>query len=72
MNYSEARRDAQQKADETGYDHGVAKDAFGEYGVRMLSRWEHRFGSDLRCEVVSCSTLANCKPGHGPMARGGR
>jgi hypothetical protein len=71
--YRAARRDAQTRADQTGYDHGIERnDLFKNFRVFMLPRRENRHGHELRCEVVMCSDLARCQPGHGPMARNAR
>jgi len=67
MNYAEAKLEAQTKADETGYDYGVMKNAFGGYSCFMLPQKRNRGGSELRCEVVSCSNLSRCQIGHGPV-----
>lgn len=69
MTYDEAKRKAQASADETGFDYGVEKNAFG-FSCFMLPQKRNRCGHELRCEVVMCATLAKCQPGHGPMARG--
>lgn len=63
--YERVKADAQRKADESGHDYGVERHAFG-YHCFMLPRRENRYGHELRCEVVHCSTLAKCQPGHGP------
>ena len=69
--YNAARVITQAKADATGFDFGLeANDIFHEYSVRMLPMKQHRSGSELRCEVVMCSNLSTCQPGHGPMAKG--
>ncbi len=65
--YGRARREAQAKANETGYDHGLERnDLFKTFSVRILPRRENRTGHELRAEVVSCENLDRCKPGHGP------
>lgn len=67
MNYSEARAYAQKVANETGFDVGL--ECFGaECLTRILPRREHRYGSELRCEVVMCEILDKCQPGHGPIS----
>lgn len=65
MTYAEAKRRARAAANETGFDHGLTRSAFG-WSFMMLPRRENRFGHELRCEVVSCDDLARCRPGHGP------
>lgn len=64
MKYEEAKKEAQRKANETGFDHGVHEHAFG-YSCFMLPQKKNRFGSDLRCEVVSCMDYEKQQPGHG-------
>ena len=65
--YPVARADAQRRADATGIDHGIeANDVFGHWHVFMLPRRESRTGFELTCEVVMCSDLDRCQPGHGP------
>lgn len=64
-NYKSVRAEAQKQADELGFDFGVERDAFG-FRSFMLPRRENRYGHEVRCEVVSCSNLAKCQPGHGP------
>lgn len=65
--YESARAAAQAAANEDGFDRGVEK-----LGTRwrffMLPQKRNRFGFELRCEVVSCTDLKRCKPGHGPCA----
>ncbi len=69
--YKIVRAFAQQRANATGFDHGVSKNSlFGTYEARMLPRAENRCGDELRCEVVHPERLDACQPGHGPMARG--
>lgn len=67
MDYQTARAEAQAKANATGFDYGVSKNAFG-YTVFMLPQKRNRSGYELTCEVVHCEELAKCKPGHGPCA----
>jgi hypothetical protein len=67
VTYDEAKREAQESAGRLGYDYGVAKNAFG-YSAFMLPQMRNRYGHELRCEVVSCTDLAKCQPGHGPTA----
>lgn len=65
--YVAARAEAQAKANATGLDHGIeANDVFKTWRVFMLPRRENRYGHELRCEVVSCESLAKCQQGHGP------
>lgn len=68
-NYAEVKAEAQKKADESGFDFGVEKDFFG-YRCFGLPEKKNRYGHELQCEVVSCSFLDKCQPGHGPMAKG--
>jgi hypothetical protein len=68
MKYEEARKEAQSKADSTGFDHGIAKNAFG-YSVFMLPKQENRRGRELTCEVVSSMNLAKTQPGHGGQGK---
>ena len=64
--YREARAEAQRKANESGFDHGLERnDLFEDFHVFMLPRRENRYGHELRCEVVSCEFPAKCQPGHG-------
>lgn len=65
MTYKEAAADAQRRADETGRDHGISKDAFGGFGVFALPAKPFRFGRDLACEVRSCTSFDRMLPGHG-------
>ena len=65
--YSSAKAAAQQRADESGFDHMLeANHIFETFSVRMLPRRENRYGHELRGEVVSCSNLSKCQAGHGP------
>jgi len=65
--YAQARSEAQAAADRTGFDYGIEHNAlFKDYRVFMLPQKTNRRGHELRCEVVSCSDLAGCRPGHGP------
>jgi hypothetical protein len=63
-NYKTVRAEAQKKADETGFDYGVEKDAFGFHHF-MLPQKQNRFGHELRCEVVSAMNPEKCQKGHG-------
>jgi hypothetical protein len=63
--YAAARADAQARADDTGYDHGL--EWLGYWSIFMLPRRESRFGRDMNCEAVMCSDLARCQHGHGPV-----
>lgn len=65
MTYGEAAQEAQQKADETGRDHGISKDALGQFHVRTLPAKQYRFGADLQCEIRYCTSLDRTQPGHG-------
>jgi hypothetical protein len=65
--YRAARAQAQQRANELGFDHGLERnDLFKTFHIFVLPRRENRFGHELRCEVVSPENLAKCQPGHGP------
>lgn len=64
MTYEEAKKEAQSRANSTGLDYGIEKNAFG-YSVFMLPKQGNRFGHELRCEVVSCQDPAKVQPGHG-------
>lgn len=64
MTYQEARAQAQEKANASGCDFGVEKNAFG-FSCFSLPRQEHRTGHELRCEVVSCMDLSKVQSGHG-------
>jgi hypothetical protein len=67
--YRAARADAQARANELGYDHGLEWNAiFKHFHVFMLPQKRNRYGFELRCEVVYPERLENCKPGHGPNA----
>lgn len=69
--YLAARADAQAKANELGFDHGIERnDLFKSFRVFMLPRRENRYGHELRCETVQCEKLDRCQPGHGPLAAG--
>lgn len=65
--YAEARSDAQRRANELGMDHGLEWNALlGHFMIRLLPQRRHRFGHELRCEVVMPEDLSRCKVGHGP------
>jgi hypothetical protein len=65
--YIAARKEAQQRANELGFDHGLeANDVFKSWHVFMLPSRANRCGFELRCEVVMCENLDKCQPGHGP------
>lgn len=68
MTYAEARAEAQRLANEFGYDYGVEAHVFGFHHF-MLPQARHRFGHELRCEIVHPENLAKCQPGHGPTHR---
>ena len=68
-NYAEVRAAAQKLADELGFDYGVEKDFFG-YRHFMLQEKKNRYGHELQCEIVMCSHIDKCQPGHGPLAEG--
>jgi hypothetical protein len=65
VTYEAAKAEAQKRANDTGFDFGVEKNAFG-YSAFMLPQKRNRYGHELRCEVVSCTTLSRCQTGHGP------
>lgn len=50
--YEDAYEQARQRADRTGRDVGIMKNAFGGYSVFVLPNPENRRGHELRCEVV--------------------
>jgi len=70
--YEEARAHAQRAANADGMDRGLEvlrlKGLPDNYHVFLLPERRNRCGHELRCEVVSCETLAKCVPGHGPEA----
>jgi hypothetical protein len=65
VTYDEAKRAAQAAADESGFDYGVEK-LGRDFRYFMLPQKQNRFGHELRCEIVHCTTLAKCQKGHGP------
>lgn len=68
MTYEEARTQAQARADETGYDQQLLQGGLsGEWFFRGLPAQHHRTGHELFAEVVMCSVLSRCQPGHGPL-----
>ncbi len=68
--YIAARRDAQRKANETGFDYGLEfNPLFKTWRSFMLPQARNRCGHELRCEVVSCENLSKCQAGHGPGVR---
>jgi hypothetical protein len=66
MTYTLARQEAQRLADKTGFDYGV-ESLGGSYRFFRLPKRKFRQGYELRCEVVSCTDLLRCAPGHGPV-----
>ena len=69
--YVTARADAQRRANELGFDHGIeANELFKHWHVFMLPMRGNRHGHELMCEVVSPENLDCCKPGHGPCVGG--
>ena len=70
MTYDEARRKAQELADEFGCDYGIERNAYYPNGgfapPFALPRRENRYGYELRCEVVHPHDPSTCQPGHGP------
>ena len=70
LNYTTAKREAQRMADATGLDVGVSwQELTQEYRVSLLPGVNSRFGCERTCEVVHCTNLAKCRPGHGPLAK---
>jgi hypothetical protein len=69
--HEEARAEAQRLSNQDGYDRGLRfNPIFKTYYVFGLPQAQNRYGASERdCEVVSCTDLAKCKPGHGPMAK---
>jgi hypothetical protein len=66
--YKAARAEAQKKANELGFDFGLAgNDLFREFMIFMLPAKLNRCGHELRCEVVMCEDMTKCQPGHGPL-----
>jgi hypothetical protein len=70
-NYREVRAEAQAKANATGFDHGVERDAFG-FRCFMLPARENRCVFERQCEVVHCEQVEDTQPGHGPERRVGQ
>jgi len=67
--YLERRAEAQRRANETGFDHGLeANDLFKDFSISMLPAKKFRAGHELRVEVVSPEDLQRTQPGHGPLA----
>jgi hypothetical protein len=65
--YDVVRAEAQEKANDTGFDYGIEQDPFFmSFRSFMLPRKTNRCGHELRCEVVMCERLDKCQPGHGP------
>lgn len=65
--YRQARAEAQRKANELGFDHGLERnDLFRSFSVFMLPGRDARRGYETRCEVVMCENIDRCQPGHGP------
>jgi len=64
--YESARDYAQKRANTTGRDYGLEVNALlKEYRVFALPMRQHRFGHELRCEVVSCEDIGKTAIGHG-------
>lgn len=65
--YAILKAAAQARADATGYDVGI--EVFDTtktvHMFGLPQRW-NRFGRDAVCEVVVCSDMSKCMPGHGP------
>jgi hypothetical protein len=66
--YEDVKAEAQKLADATGFDVGLEANPYTGYSCFMLPQKTHRHGHELRCEVVHCTDLAKCRPGHGPLA----
>lgn len=65
--YVVVRTVAQNAVDADGYDRGIeANDVLKTWRYFMLPMVKHRQGHELRCEVVSATNIAVCRPGHGP------
>lgn len=65
--YARARTEAQDRANETGFDHGLEpNDVVKQWRVFVLPMKHHRCGFERTCEVVTCDYLDTCRPGHGP------
>lgn len=65
--YARERAKAQEKANMTGFDHGLEpNDMFRQWRVFVLPQKPHRFGFERTCEVVTCEHLDACRQGHGP------
>lgn len=65
--YRLRRAEAQTRANETGFDHGIeANHIFRDFTIVMLPRRENRYGYETRCEIVHPENLATTQPGHGP------
>lgn len=57
--YRTARAEAQRKANELGFDHGLeANDLFRTWHVFLLPEPKNRCGYELRCEVVIPGPMA--------------
>ncbi len=67
--YTKVKTEAQTMANEYGFDFGLEwNNCLKDYRSFMLPQRQNRRGYELRCEVVMCSDLSKCKPGHGPLA----
>lgn len=67
--YRAARAEAQARANEYGYDHGMEpNDFYKSWRFFMLPPKHYRYGHETQCEVVMCEDLDKCRPGHGPLA----
>lgn len=65
--YTERRAEAQKRANDFGFDHGLeANHIFRDFTIMMLPRRENRYGFELRVEVVHPEDLSKTQPGHGP------
>ena len=73
--YEAARAEAQARADASGLDVGIeisdtCQVSTPVINVRFLPQKKNRNGYNAFAEVVMCSDLAKCMPGHGPLAKG--
>lgn len=66
--YFETLKAAQADADRTGADYGLEYNRYSGYRYFRLPAKTYRAGHELRCQVVTCSDLDRCLPGHGPCA----
>jgi hypothetical protein len=64
-NYEAVRAEAQSACDADGFDRGMTRETYGHWFMRLPAK-QFRGGGELLCELVMCSDLAKCQPGHGP------